>query len=89
MKKINTEKMEQELKSLNEEYDGIYDFYLDYRSEFGGEPMYHICDHCEEFYYEGCCFDSVFEKVTKLVQETFGQEAFLDCVCPGRWTIAC
>ena len=70
------------ISEINKEYDGIYDIHLELSD---GEIL--IVDYYEELYYEGCNFDSVFGRLESAIKQVFGDDAYLECECPGRWVL--
>lgn len=70
------------IKDINDEYDGLYDIHVEL---IDGKITF--IDDCEELYYGGCNFDSVLEKIESAVRHDFGDSAYLDCECPGRWVV--
>jgi len=91
MKKVNLEDVRNDLRDINNYYEGIYNLDVEYDKEcrFSERPLYYITDENEEFYYDSGygCFDYCFEKVERVVKKYFGDKAYLDCMCPGRWIV--
>ena len=78
MKTLNLEKA---IKKIKKETDGIYDFQIEREN-----GHIYVVDHTEEFYYGGFRFDAIYEQLNNAVEKD-NKDAYLDCVCPGRYCI--
>ena len=83
--KKNIDLLKNVLNEINKEEDDLFDFSLEYDKSY---DRWVIIDSYEEFYYEGYAFDRIHERIEETVKEIFGESAYIDCECPGRWIVA-
>lgn len=83
MKKLKS--VYKKIAEINERELGIFDLELIYDTSI---ERYVIVDYAEELYYGGYAFDRILEELESSVKNALGNDAYLDCACPGRWILA-
>ena len=72
------------IDTINEREEGIFALEVEYVSEHN---CYVVIDFNEELYYGGYRFERTLDELNDAVRRVFGEHAYLECECPGRWLI--